>query len=125
MGFLPDLEYDVCATIRDVRDGSGLRIVADRVCGPFDAYDMVILPGGFGTRTLVDDGDFIGWIRTADAARTSRRSAPVRCSGARPASFAGAAPPRTTTQRACSRSMARHTWTSGWSRTGTWSPLAA
>ncbi len=66
MGFLPDLEYDVCATIREVRDASGLRVVADRICGPFDAYDMVILPGGFGTRALVDDGDFIGWVRTAE-----------------------------------------------------------
>ncbi len=66
MGIMPELRYDVCATIRGVRDGYGVRFVADRVCGPFDAYDMVVLPGGSATRTLVDDADFIGWIRTAE-----------------------------------------------------------
>ena len=69
MGFMPDLEWDVCATIREVREEKGLRVVADRVCGPFDAYDLVFLPGGAGTRTLVDDADFIGWIRTAERCR--------------------------------------------------------
>jgi cyclohexyl-isocyanide hydratase len=67
MGFLPDLEYDVCATIREVRDHAGLRLVAKRVCVPFDTYDMVVVPGGHATRALVDDGDFIGWLRTAEA----------------------------------------------------------
>jgi cyclohexyl-isocyanide hydratase len=66
MEIMPGLEYDVCATIREVTDGSGVRFVADRVCGPFDGYDMVVLPGGFATRRLVDDADFIGWIRMAE-----------------------------------------------------------
>ncbi len=69
MSFMPDLEYDVCATIREVRDAAGLRLVADRVCVPFDEYDMVIVPGGLESRTLVDDGDFIGWLRTAAPCR--------------------------------------------------------
>lgn len=66
MGIMPGVQYDVSATIREVRDGSGVRFVADRVCGPFDAYDMVVLPGGSATRALVDDGDFMGWISTAE-----------------------------------------------------------
>jgi len=66
MGIMPGLQYDVCATIREVSDGSHLRFIADRVCGPFDGYDMVVLPGGFATRTLLEDADFIGWIRTAE-----------------------------------------------------------
>ena len=65
MGIMPGLQYDVWATIREVTDSSGIRLVADRVCGPFGGYDMVVLPGGIGTRKLVDDADFIGWIRTA------------------------------------------------------------
>jgi cyclohexyl-isocyanide hydratase len=69
MGFMHDLEYDVCATIREVRDAAGLRIVAERICVPFDGYDMVIVPGGLASRTLVDDGDFIGWLRTAAPCR--------------------------------------------------------
>jgi cyclohexyl-isocyanide hydratase len=69
MGFLPDLDYDVCATIREVRDHAGLRFVAGRVCVPFDVYDMVVVPGGFASRALVEDGDFIGWLRTAAPCR--------------------------------------------------------
>ncbi len=69
MGFMPDLEWDVCATIREVREEKGLRLVADRVCGPFDAYDLVFLPGGVGSRALVSDADFIGWIQTAARCR--------------------------------------------------------
>ncbi|MEX2245519.1 MAG: DJ-1/PfpI family protein [Dehalococcoidia bacterium] len=65
MGFLPDLEYDVCATIREVRDGAGVTYAAGRVCVPFDAYDMVVVPGGNATRTLIDDADFIAWLRRA------------------------------------------------------------
>jgi cyclohexyl-isocyanide hydratase len=65
MGFIHDVEYDVCATIREVHDAAGLRIVADRICVPFAAYDMVIVPGGLASRLLADDGDFIGWLRTA------------------------------------------------------------
>jgi transcriptional regulator GlxA family with amidase domain len=67
MQIVPDLQYDICATIGDVRDASGLAYRADRICGPFDGYDMVVLPGGNATRQLVDDVDFIGWIRTAAA----------------------------------------------------------
>jgi len=66
MGFMPGLRWDVCGVLRDVREEKGLRVGVDRVCGPFDAYDLVVLPGGVAALKLVEDADFIGWIRTAE-----------------------------------------------------------
>ncbi|MEE9275198.1 MAG: DJ-1/PfpI family protein [bacterium] len=69
MGYLPDLEWRVCARTPEVDDGRGLRIQADSVGEPLGGFDMIFIPGGMGTRTLKEDGEFIGWIRTAEPCR--------------------------------------------------------
>ncbi len=69
MGYMPDLEWRVCARAESVRDGAGLAIRADEVAGPLGGYDLIFIPGGFGTRTLKDDPGFIDWIRTAAACK--------------------------------------------------------
>ena len=33
--------------------------------GSLNGYDLVIVPGGFGTRTLADNPAFIEWLKTA------------------------------------------------------------
>ena len=65
MGFLPDLQWEICARSRIVKDGAGLGFVPTEVGHSLHAYDMVIVPGGFGSRALVDDAAFINWLRTA------------------------------------------------------------
>ena len=65
MNLLPDVSWNVCATTTTVRDGEGLRFAPDTVGQPLTGYDLVFVPGGFGTRTLMDDSDFIAWIKTA------------------------------------------------------------
>ena len=65
MKLLPDVSWNVCATTTTVRDGAGLRFAPDTVGQPLTGYDLVFVPGGFGTRALLDDGDFLGWIATA------------------------------------------------------------
>lgn len=69
MGFIPELEWDVCAYSPEVRDGTGLLFAPTRVGEPLQDYDMVIVPGGFGTRKLVEDTGFIQWLRTAKPCR--------------------------------------------------------
>jgi len=64
MGFMPDLEWDVCAYSNPV-EGSGLLFTPAKVAEPLGDYDMVIVPGGFGTRTLVEDAGFLEWLRTS------------------------------------------------------------
>jgi cyclohexyl-isocyanide hydratase len=69
MGYLPDLEWRVCAQTPEVTDGTGLRLIADEIYQPLEGYDMIFIPGGMGTRSLKDDEEFIDWIRTATPCR--------------------------------------------------------
>lgn len=78
MGFMPDLHWEVCAHSKEVRDATGLRFTPTQIGEPLQEYDMVIVPGGFGSRKLVDDSGFIEWLRTA----TSCRSKVSVCTGA-------------------------------------------
>jgi len=69
MNIIDDFEWRICATTEHVVDDRGLRIEADAIAEPFGSYDMVFVPGGFGTRSLQRDRNFIDWLRTAGAAR--------------------------------------------------------
>ncbi|MDR3566137.1 MAG: DJ-1/PfpI family protein [Negativicutes bacterium] len=65
MGFMPDVTWDICAYTEEVRDTTGMRFTPDKVGPLLDHYDMVVLPGGFGSRKLVKDAAFINWLKTA------------------------------------------------------------
>ncbi len=65
MRLLPDVSWRVCAMTTTMRDGAGLRFVPDLVAEPLSGYDLAFVPGGFSTRKLVEDPDFIAWIKTA------------------------------------------------------------
>jgi transcriptional regulator GlxA family with amidase domain len=65
MGFLPDLQWEICAQAKTVTDGSGLGFIATSMGESLGGFDMVIVPGGFGSRKLMDDAGFIAWLRTA------------------------------------------------------------
>jgi cyclohexyl-isocyanide hydratase len=69
MNVLPDFEWRICARTKEVSDDRGLRFIADSVNEPLDRYDMIVVPGGFGTRELVADPDFIQWLKTSAPAR--------------------------------------------------------
>ena len=65
MGLMPQLSWDVCSQTPEVADDRGLAFTPTKVGGPLGGYDLLIVPGGFGTRALVDDARFVGWLRTA------------------------------------------------------------
>jgi transcriptional regulator GlxA family with amidase domain len=69
MKILDDLEWRICATARRVVDDRGLRMEADAVAEPLDSYDMLFVPGGFGTRGLQHDPGFVAWLKTAGSAQ--------------------------------------------------------
>jgi len=69
MGFLPDLEWEICAHSKEVSDSTGLRIAPTKIGEPLHRYDMVIVPGGFGSRKLIEDEKFIVWLRSAASCR--------------------------------------------------------
>jgi transcriptional regulator GlxA family with amidase domain len=68
MGFIPGLSWELCARTPEVRDDRGLRLVPTRVGEPLSGYDLLIAPGGFGTRPLSADAAFLDWLRTGEAA---------------------------------------------------------
>ncbi|NQY93564.1 MAG: DJ-1/PfpI family protein [Campylobacteraceae bacterium] len=65
MGFKEDLSWDMCAMSETLNDDRGLSINATKINTKLDAYDMLFIPGGMGTRTLQHDPSFINWIKTA------------------------------------------------------------
>ncbi len=65
MHIMDDFEWRICSTASRVVDDRGLRIEANTIAEPLDSYDMVFVPGGFGTRTLQHDPAFVDWLKTA------------------------------------------------------------
>lgn len=64
-GYIPNLVWDLCSFTDTVQDSFGLSFMPTKVRQSLDAYDMIFVPGGLGTRTLQSDKDFINWLRTA------------------------------------------------------------
>lgn len=71
--FLPNLQWDICALTPEVKDPFGFSIKATKVKNDLSGYDVIIVPGGSGTRTLVNNKLFINWLQTAAAV-------PLKCS---------------------------------------------
>ncbi|CAH1001389.1 Isonitrile hydratase [Neolewinella maritima] len=66
-GFLPDLAWHLCGRSATVHDNFGLRLTVDRITPDLSGYDLVYIPGGFGSRPLMNDQQFLDWLRTATA----------------------------------------------------------
>lgn len=65
MQYLPGLELVYCAITPDLTDNFGFRLQADLVKPDLSSFDFLFIPGGFGTRKLIHDSEFIQWIQTA------------------------------------------------------------
>ncbi|MFX1393272.1 MAG: DJ-1/PfpI family protein [Promethearchaeota archaeon] len=66
MGFIPDLEWEICALTETVSDINGLRILPSQVGGSLNDFDFLIIPGGLGSRVLLNDKKFLDWIRSGE-----------------------------------------------------------
>src|SRR5206468_3325636 len=60
-------------------EGGPLALVANRALEEVPTPDVVVMPGGFGTRALMDDERMLSWLRTAH--ESSRFTTSV-CTGA-------------------------------------------
>ncbi|MBD0366495.1 MAG: DJ-1/PfpI family protein [Flavisolibacter sp.] len=65
LGYLPELSWQICSHTDKAMDNFGLAISPTEIRKPLDDYDAVIVPGGFGTRKLQFDIEFISWLKTA------------------------------------------------------------
>lgn len=78
---LPDAEVTLAAVQRgELRDDKrSLALLADASFDEMPAADVLVVPGGLGTRVLLEDDELLGWLRTVDATTTWTTSV---CTGA-------------------------------------------
>src|SRR6266581_3904639 len=67
MGFRPDFAWEFCALQPRVSDDRGFEIQATQVGNTLEQFDVLIVPGGFATRELTSDSQFMEWFGTAAA----------------------------------------------------------
>ena len=60
----PAVTHRVIGTEPEIVDGTGLVVRPDSVYEDLGAFDLLYVPGGFGTRTLVDDPRAIEYLET-------------------------------------------------------------
>ena len=65
MNFVPEFNWQICAFTKEVSDDRNLRFAPDTVAESLGVYDMIVVPGGFGTRALQHDRAFIQWLQSA------------------------------------------------------------
>ena len=69
MGVAPDVSVSLIGTEAEVVDDSGLVVRAHTVYEDLAGYDLLFLPGGFGTRTLMKESRFVDYLKTWGPAR--------------------------------------------------------
>jgi cyclohexyl-isocyanide hydratase len=64
MNILPEFRWQLCALADSLSDDRGLKFTPDLVGGKLSGFDLLIVPGGYGTRALMRDEAFLSWLRT-------------------------------------------------------------
>jgi len=64
MSIDPEVTHRVIGTATQIEDDSGLVVRPDGVYEDLAPFDLLYVPGGFGTRTLMDDPRCIEYLRT-------------------------------------------------------------
>ncbi len=69
MGFLPELEWEICAFSEAVSDHHGLKFSPTYIGRSLEGFDLLIVPGGISALVykLTKDNDFVGWLKTANS----------------------------------------------------------
>lgn len=66
MEYIPQLEMHYCARKPVMTDNHGFEIKANKIMPDLKHYDIVFVPGGLGSRHLLEDHDFLDWIRSSN-----------------------------------------------------------
>ena len=69
-GESPDRVLTIARTLDPIRCNKGMGILPDATTGDHPPLDVVLVPGGDGTRTHVDDAAAMRWIADVSAAAT-------------------------------------------------------
>ena len=63
MGFINDLEYDLCSLDEIVKSFEGVEIIPNKINNDLSIYDYIFIPGGNGIMKLLSSNDFLSWIK--------------------------------------------------------------
>jgi transcriptional regulator GlxA family with amidase domain len=64
MGIDPDVTHRIVGPTARIEDETGLAIQVDQVYGDLSEYDLLYVPGGVGTRVLMEDARCIEYLRS-------------------------------------------------------------
>ncbi|MBI4636177.1 MAG: DJ-1/PfpI family protein [Candidatus Rokubacteria bacterium] len=64
MGIATEVTHRIIGTAGEIADESGLVLRPDSVYEDLASFDLLYVPGGLGTRALVDDERLIAYLRT-------------------------------------------------------------
>jgi cyclohexyl-isocyanide hydratase len=64
MGIDPAVTHRVIGTDAEIVDDSGLIVRPDAVREDLEPFDLLYVPGGYGTRALMGDERFLAYLRT-------------------------------------------------------------
>ena len=64
MGIDSSVSVRIIGTEKEIVDDSGLHVRPDAVYEDLTGFDLLFVPGGFGTRTLMNDAHFVDYLRT-------------------------------------------------------------
>jgi len=65
MDFMPDFHWQVCSFCEDVSDIQDLRFDPDLIKPSLGDFDLLVVSGGYGSRSLQHNEEFIAWLKTA------------------------------------------------------------
>lgn len=63
MGYINDLEYDLCSLEHTVKSFEGAEIVPNKINNDLSVYDYIFIPGGNGIVKLLSNNEFLAWIK--------------------------------------------------------------
>jgi transcriptional regulator GlxA family with amidase domain len=66
----PDMVITIAESAEPIRCAKGLRVLADRTVEDHQPLDVVLVPGGMGTRREVDNADLMRWLAAVSLAAT-------------------------------------------------------
>ena len=62
-GHVPEIEVEYVAHISGpITSAQGAQVIATRCATDLETVDILLVPGGAGSRTLVDDAEFLDWL---------------------------------------------------------------
>ncbi|MCQ9172915.1 DJ-1/PfpI family protein [Corynebacterium amycolatum] len=63
-GHVPEIEVEYVANIAGpIASAQGTEVIATRCIAELEAVDILLVPGGAGSRTLVEDAEFLEWLK--------------------------------------------------------------